>query len=66
MKKKAIDLMRPVIEDEKVIVLSEVGSDKSRLQYESADNLDENTEPPYVIIIPGKLHFSEEDVLARD
>ncbi len=61
--KDAIDLMKDEIEDEKVVILSQVGSENSKLQYDNVENLDMDIEPPYVIIIPGNLHFSEEDML---
>jgi len=49
----------------KVVVFGRAGSDNPLLVYSEIKNLiDRNFgEPPFVIIIPGKLHFTEEEFL---
>lgn len=49
---------------EKIVLCSQLGTNKSRIYYESADNLkNKEIEKPYCIIIPGKLHFLEKEFL---
>ena len=48
----------------KVVLCSQLGTNKSRIYYESIDNLKKREiEKPYCLIIPGKMHFLESDFL---
>lgn len=49
---------------DKIIVCSDLGTDKTRIIYGKIDYLiDKNIKAPFCFIIPGKLHFIEEEVL---
>lgn len=48
---------------EKIIVCSALGTDKSKIYYNLLENIPKKIEKPYCIIIPGKLHFHEEEFL---
>lgn len=49
---------------DKIILCSKLGTERSRIMYNKAENFrDMNIEKPYCIIIPGKLHFVEKDFL---
>ncbi|MBI2542843.1 MAG: diphthine synthase [Candidatus Aenigmarchaeota archaeon] len=53
-----------VKETDKIIVFAKAGSDNSLVIYDDVVNLMRNrTETPAVIIVPGKLHFTEEEYL---
>ncbi|MFZ1971026.1 MAG: diphthine synthase [Candidatus Nanoarchaeia archaeon] len=48
----------------KIIVCSNLGTDKSEIIYGKIDDLtDKNIKAPFCLIVPGKLHFVEEEVL---
>jgi diphthine synthase len=49
----------------KIIVFGRVGSDEPLISYGKIKDLlgKEFGEPPFVIIVPGKLHFSEKEFL---
>lgn len=48
----------------KIVVCSQLGTKDSRIYYDRVENLkDKNIEKPFCIIIPGKLHFVEREVL---
>lgn len=51
--------------DDKIVVFTKAGSDNSVIIYDSADDLIKNDikDIPAVIIIPGKLHFTEKEYL---
>lgn len=49
---------------DKIMVASKLGTDRSRIKYDKVPNFrDYDIERPYCIIIPGKLHFVEEEFL---
>jgi len=50
-----------------VVVLSRVGSEEQRVNYGKAEELLKKQlgKPPFILIIPGKLHFMEEEALQR-
>jgi diphthine synthase len=53
-----------ILKDKKIIVFSKAGSDKQAIIYDSLDSLIEKEfENPAVILIPGKLHFTEKEFL---
>ncbi len=48
----------------KIVVCSRLGTQNSNIYYNRIENLkDENIEKPFCIIIPGKMHFVEREVL---
>jgi diphthine synthase len=51
--------------DTDVVVFARAGSDKSLIVYGKVEDLIEKNfgEPPFVIILPGKLHFTEKEYL---
>ena len=52
------------IEISKIVVCSQLGTDKRKIFYDNLDNLkNKNIKSPYCIIIPSKLHFLEKEVL---
>jgi diphthine synthase len=57
--------MKIVKKDTEVIVFARAGSDKPLIIYGETKNLIEKDfgKPPFVLIIPGKLHFTEEEYL---
>lgn len=60
----SITLKKNEMEIEKVIVCSQLGTSKRKIIYNSIEKLKkEKIDWPYCLIIPGKLHFVEEDVL---
>ncbi len=55
---------REKINSEKIVVCEMLGTDNKRIYYNSIDNLkNKKIETPFCFIIPGKLHFLEEEVL---
>jgi diphthamide biosynthesis methyltransferase len=48
-----------------VVVFARAGSDKSLIVYGKVEDLIEKNfgEPPFVMILPGKLHFTEKEYL---
>jgi len=61
---KAIERLKNLIEIEKLIVCSKLGTKGKRILYNSFKNLkDEDIKAPFCFIIPGKLHFVEKEVL---
>ena len=57
---KGIDKRKKVfLEGRKIVFCSKLGSKREKIIYGTEANL----RPPAVIIIPGKLHFSEEEYL---
>jgi diphthine synthase len=49
---------------EKIIVCSKLGTNKSKIFYGTISELrDKKIDVPYCIIVPGKLHFFEEEIL---
>lgn len=49
---------------DKVVVCSELGV-KSKIQYDKIDKLSDKIKSPFCFIIPGKLHFLEEEFLEK-
>jgi diphthine synthase len=55
---------RKIISDQKIVAACGLGSDKQRIVYkEASELLKESMSPPAVLIIPGKLHFTESEYL---
>jgi diphthine synthase len=52
------------LEVEKVVVCSELGVN-SKIQYDKIDKLSDKIKSPFCFIIPGKLHFLEEEFLEK-
>jgi len=52
------------LEIDKIIVCSELGV-KSKLQYDKIDKLSDKIKSPFCFIIPGKLHFLEQEFLEK-
>lgn len=50
------------IKPEKIIVCSELGVN-SKIQYDKIDKMSNKIKSPYCFIIPGKMHFLEEEYL---
>ncbi len=52
---------------DKIIICSKLGTKNSRIMYKRVEKLKEIEEvlKPYCIIIPGKLHFLEGEMLER-
>ncbi len=55
-----------IISDQKIVACSGLGSDKQKVIYKTANELlNENMSPPAVLIIPGKMHFTEKEFLDK-
>jgi len=52
-------------EDTKVIVCAQLGSEKPTIIYTEAKNVKELKKYPQCLIVPGDLHFVEEEFLAK-
>jgi diphthine synthase len=67
--KEAIEYLinQGIKEDTKAIACSHIGSEKPILKYGKLSELKniDYKEPPYCIVIPGKLHFMEEEFLEK-
>jgi len=73
--KKAVEVLLGIEEkkkmnvlkkDTKILACSKLGSDEEKMVYETAAKLLKTGLPsPAVLIIPGKLHFSEEEFIER-
>lgn len=67
--KKALERLEKLMEREKIIVdkivvCERLGTDNKKIYYNNIDNLkNKKIETPFCFIIPGKLHFLEEEVL---
>jgi diphthine synthase len=52
------------IKPNKIVVCSQLGTQNSKIYHDRIENLkDKNIKKPYCIILPGKLHFMEREVL---
>ncbi|MBN2101526.1 MAG: diphthine synthase [Candidatus Aenigmarchaeota archaeon] len=61
--RKKKDVMK---RDTKILACSRLGSDEEKIVYGKAGELlNENLSSPAVIIIPGKMHFSEEEFIEK-
>jgi len=50
----------------KIIVCSRLGNEDSKIHYEKIEKLrNKKIKPPFCIIIPGELHFTEEEFLSK-
>ena len=59
-----ISAQKEGVEIGKLVLCSQLGTNKSRIYYESISNLKvREIEKPYCLIIPGKMHFLESDFL---
>jgi diphthine synthase len=55
---------KKIISDQKAVAISRLGSDKQKIIYRSAGELlTTGLDPPAVLIIPGKMHFTEKEFL---
>jgi diphthine synthase len=54
-----------ITENTKVIVCSQLGSDNPIIQYTEAKNIENLNKFPQCLIIPGDLHFMEEEFLTK-
>jgi diphthine synthase len=55
---------KKIISDQKIVACSGLGSEKQKILYASAGSLlATDMEPPAVLIIPGKMHFTEKEFL---
>lgn len=62
--KEAIERLERITEKNKIVVCERLGNKDSKIHYASIDNLRvKNIKSPFCFIIPGKLHFMEEEVL---
>ncbi len=50
---------------EKILVCSKMSTEKQKIYYERLDNLPENIEKPFCIIIPSNLHEMEKEALSE-
>ena len=51
---------------EKIVICSKLGTDENRILYDEVENLyQEEVYAPFCIVIPGKLHFIEEEALGK-
>jgi diphthine synthase len=50
---------------EKIIGCSQIGNKKQKIIYAEAKELKEEFKPPVCIVIPGKLHFMEEETIKK-
>lgn len=49
----------------KILVCSQMGTDNQKILYDTIENLtDKKIQEPFSLIIPGKLHFLEEEMLS--
>jgi len=73
--KEAFELMGKIEEERKagllskkskILALSRVGSDEQKVSYGTIEKLEKMNvgKPPLIFIVPGKLHFTEEEVLS--
>lgn len=61
-----ISIQRRKTTIDKLIVCSNLGTDKSKIYYGNIRELkDKNIAPPYCFIIPGEMHFLEKEALER-
>jgi diphthine synthase len=62
--KSAIDRLERVAGKNKIVVCERLGNKDSKIYYSSVDNLRvKKINSPFCFIIPGKLHFMEQEVL---
>ncbi len=52
-----------LLKDQKIVVASAVGTDKSEIHWGKTSEFLNHKETPAVIVVPGKFHFMEEDYL---
>lgn len=59
-----LEEIKPLVRDRKLVIASRVGCGDEKVVYGDIDALKKvKIKSPYVIIIPGKLHFTEEEFL---
>ncbi len=62
--KNAVERLKKITDKEKIIVCSKLGTKKRKIFYGNLSELkNKKVESPFCFIIPGKLHFVEEEVL---
>jgi len=58
--------LKKKISGQKIVACSALGSEKQKILYRSAGSLiSSDLEPPSVLIIPGKMHFTEKEFLEK-
>lgn len=68
---EALEQLKKALENkklnvEKIIICSNLGTEKSKILYNSIENLkNKKIENPFCIIIPGELHFTEKEYIGR-
>lgn len=62
-----IEKKRLFTEQTKLVVASRIGSEKQKITFAELPKLLSSPlgEPPFILILPGKLHFTEEEALER-
>jgi diphthamide biosynthesis methyltransferase len=62
---KLLSEMKLMTAETEVVIFARAGSDNTLVVYDKVENLIEKNfgEPPYVMILPGKLHFTEKEYL---
>ena len=62
----ALERMEKFLGKNKIVVCSRLGTRESRIFYGTIENLiNEDVKAPFCFIVPGKMHFVEEEVLKR-
>ncbi len=62
----AIERIKEIAEDRKIVVCSRLGTKDSKIYYDNFSKLKElNVKAPFCFVIPGKLHFMEEEILTN-
>ena len=67
--KNALEILENLVNEknvnvDKLIICSKLGTNQSGIYYDTIENLkDKKVQMPFCFIIPGKLHFMEEEVL---
>jgi diphthine synthase len=62
----ALERMEKFLGKNKIVVCSRLGTNESRIFYGTIENLiNEDVKAPFCFIVPGKMHFVEEEVLKR-
>lgn len=61
---KALERLHDLIQDGKLIVCSRLGMKEQKIFYSDFENLkSKKVAAPFCFVVPGKLHFAEEEVL---
>lgn len=64
---EALERLRKNIKVEKIVVCSQLGTDEAKIYYGSLEDVEtKKVKKPFCFIVPGKLHFVEEEVLKEN